>query len=54
MFRVDLPSCAVPPRNGTFVGVHFGRLSQGAPFLGPAEGIDWSSGRRWARVSEGG
>jgi hypothetical protein len=30
MIGVDLPSCAVPPRNSTVVGAHFGRLGQGA------------------------
>jgi hypothetical protein len=30
MFSVDLPSCAVPPRNDTVAGTHFGCLGLGA------------------------
>jgi hypothetical protein len=29
IFRADLPSCAVQPRNDTIVGAHFGRAGQG-------------------------
>ena len=28
VFRVDSPSCAVQPRNGTVVGAHLGRAGQ--------------------------
>jgi hypothetical protein len=34
-FRVNLPSCAVPPRNDTVVGAHFGRAGQGGPKIEP-------------------
>jgi hypothetical protein len=42
IFRADLPSCAVQPRNDTIVGAHFGRAGQG-PKMDP---------RRVARLVE--
>jgi len=54
-FSVDLPSCAVPPKNDTVVGAHFGRAGQGPKMHPGGECIRRlvkTDGGGWVRVRE--